>query len=95
MKSACWKKWGCILLCLMLLPMSVPNAAAEESAPNVRVLLRRLALTDRIDLRLSCPFLASWGKDSRMRIPAGSSITVQVRENRLVSRSGCEPALPL
>ena len=34
----------------------------EGSAPAVRVLLRRLALTDRIDLTLTGPFSASWVK---------------------------------
>ena len=37
----------CVLLCLALLPLP---ALGEDSAPNVRVLLRRLNLTDRADL---------------------------------------------
>lgn len=56
----------------------------EGSAPAVRVLLRRLALTDRIDLTLTGPFSASWGKDSRMLLPSGTDLSVICRNNRLI-----------
>ena len=69
--------------CLLLLPLPVPGEQAASPAPAVRVLLRRLNLTDRIDLRLGCAFGAAFGS-SRMRIPAGSEITVQVRQDRLI-----------
>ncbi len=59
-------------------------APVEGSAPAVRVLLRRLALTDRIDLTLVGPFAASWGKDSRMLLPGGTSLSVICRNNRLI-----------
>ena len=84
MRTIPWKKGCCFLLCLLLLPLAGLAAGEDAPAPNVRVLLRRLALTDRIDLRLSGAFLAAWGKDNRMRLPAGSEITVQVRENRMI-----------
>ena len=73
----------CILLCLMILP-EAGSAAEEQPSPNVRVLLRRLGLTDRIDLQLTGTYQASWDRSSRMRIPSGSQITVQIRENRLI-----------
>ena len=74
------QQWICLLLCLLLLPGFSP---AEEAAPNVRVLLRRLNLTDRIDLRLKCDYLASW-TGSRMLIPAGKEVSVQIRNDRLI-----------
>ena len=78
---------ACLLLCLALCLSAFPAAPAEQAeapAPTVRVLLRRLALTDRIDLTLSGAFTAAWGKDGRMRIPDGSRVTVQIRNGRLV-----------
>ena len=77
----------CLALSLsLLLTLCVSPAAAAESgeAPSVRVLLRRLALTDRADLSLTGAYTASWGGDSRMLLPAGCGITVQIRSGRLV-----------
>ena len=74
----------CLLLALFLLPVTVPSLAEEAPAPTVRVLLRRLNLTDRIDLHLTGNYTAAWGKDSRMLIPDRSAVTVQIRQDRLV-----------
>ena len=73
------------MLCLLLAALlcSCLSAAAEETAPTVRVLLRRLKLTDRIDLQLTGAYTLHWGKDSRMLAPDRSRITVQVRRDRL------------
>ena len=71
----------CLLLAVLL--CSGLSAAAEEAAPTVRVLLRRLNLTDRIDLQLTGAYTIHWGKDSRMLAPDRSRITVQVRRDRL------------
>ena len=76
------KRVICLLLLCCLLPLSA--ARAETAAPTVRVLLRRLNLTDRIDLTLTGAYTAAWGKDSRMLLPGGSEVTVQVREDRLI-----------
>ena len=75
-----------LLLCLVFFTasMHVLPAGAEEAAPSIRVLLRRLALTDRIDLSLSGAYSLSWGKNSRMLFPAGSELTVQVRQDQLI-----------
>ena len=76
--------WFSFLLCLML---AVPAGPAEESpdpAPNVRVLLQRLNLTDRADLSLLGDYQVSWGSDSRMLLPSGSEISVQVRKGSLI-----------
>ena len=72
-----------LLCCLALLPLSVFGEEAAAPAPTIRVLLRRLNLTDRIDLRLGCGILAAWN-GGRMQIPAGSEVTVQVRQDRLI-----------
>ena len=73
------------MICLLLAALlcSCLSAAAEEAAPTVRVLLRRLNLTDRIDLQLTGAYTLHWGKDSRMLAPDRSRITVQVRRDRL------------
>jgi len=75
-----------LLLCLVFFTASIHvlPAGAEEAAPSIRVLLRRLALTDRIDLSLSGAYSLSWGKNSRMLFPAGSELTVQVRQDQLI-----------
>ena len=75
----------CVLLCATLLPAPVfAETANAAPAPNVRVLLRRLNLTDRVDLKLTGPYQAAWGKDSRMLLPSGSEVTVQIRQDRLI-----------
>ena len=70
----------CVLLCLALLPLP---ALSEESAPNIRVLLRRLNLTDRADLILDGVYTASTGGEVVMAFPRGSQITVQIRDQQL------------
>lgn len=72
----------CLLLCLTLLPLSAP-AATDKPAPDVRVLLRRLALTDRADLTLDGSYTASCGGEVLMAFPRGAQVTVQIREGEL------------
>ena len=81
-----FRRFLSLLLCLVFFTasMHVLPAGAEEAAPSIRVLLRRLALTDRIDLSLSGAYSLSWGKNSRMLLPAGSELTVQVRQDQLI-----------
>ncbi len=76
----------CLLLCLLFLPL--PHSAHAESAkadpaPNVRVLLRRLNLTDRADLVLDGVYTATIGGQIAMAFPQGSKVTVQIREKDL------------
>ncbi|MGN0778427.1 MAG: SpoIID/LytB domain-containing protein [Aristaeellaceae bacterium] len=70
----------CALLCLALLPLPV---LGDESAPNVRVLLRRLNLTDRADLILDGVYTAATGSAASMAFPKGSEVTVQIRAGQL------------
>ena len=81
-----FRRFLSLLLCLVFFTasMHVLPAGAEEAAPSIRVLLRRLALTDRIDLSLSGAYALSWEKNSRMLLPAGSELTVQVRQDQLI-----------
>ncbi len=71
----------CLLLCLTLLPL--PAVAEEAAAPNVRILLRRLELTDRADLILDGVYTASVQGDTVMAFPQGSQVTVLIREGEL------------
>ena len=70
----------CVLLCLALLPIP---ALGEDSAPNVRVLLRRLNLTDRADLILDGVYTAATGGAASMAFPKGSRVTVQIRSGQI------------
>lgn len=71
----------CIALCLMLIPLAAP--AEEGSAPTIRVLLRRLSLTDRADLTLDGSYTAATDGAAVMAFPKGSQITVQIRAGEL------------
>ena len=70
----------CVLLCLALLPIP---ALGEDSAPNVRVLLRRLNLTDRADLILDGVYTAATDGAASMAFPKGSQVTVQIRSGQI------------
>jgi len=77
-----WIKILCLLLCMALLPISTP-VQAEESAPNVRIHLKRLALTDRADLILDGVYTVGTGTEAVMSFPRGSEITLLVREGSI------------
>ena len=72
----------CLALCLTLLPL--PAMAEEEAAaPAIRVLLRRLNLTDRADLILDGVYSVATASGTAMAFPRGSQLTVQVRNGSL------------
>ena len=82
----------CLCLMLPLLP-TLGESPAEETpavetaapaAPTVRVLLRRPALTDRADLLLTGDYLVITAAGTRLNLPAGTELTVLVRDNTLV-----------
>lgn len=76
----------CLLMCLALLPLSAfAETAAPEAAPapSIRVLLRRLGLTDRADLVLDGVYTATLDGDVSMAFPQGSKVTVLIREGEL------------
>ena len=72
----------CLCLC-MLLPLTAPAETAEEAAPNVRVLLRRLGLTDRADLILDGVYTASVDGQVLMSFPVNAEVTVTIRSGEL------------
>ena len=69
----------CLLLCLLLLPLAAP---AEDAAPTVRILLRRLELADRADLWLDGAYTAHLA-GTTMAFPRDSQVTVQIRSGQL------------
>ncbi len=73
----------CLLLCAALLPWHVHTASAEEEAPEVRVLLRRLELTDRADLILDGVYTAKIGEKVTMGFPVNAEVTVNIRNGEL------------
>lgn len=73
----------CLFLCIALLPLTASAAPQEEAAPNVRVLLRRLGLTDRADLILDGVYTASVGGKVLMSFPVNAEVTVAIRSGEL------------
>ena len=71
----------CLMLCMLMLP--VCPASAEEEAPSVRVLLRRLELTDRADLILDGVYTAKIGEKVTMGFPVNAEVTVNIRNGEL------------
>ncbi len=77
------KRFLCLVLALLLLPRWASAQEAEAPAPTIRVLLRRLNLTDRADLILDGVYTAATGSEASMAFPKGSKVTVQIREGEL------------
>lgn len=73
----------CLLLCLMTLMMLGMVASAEEEAPEVRVLLRRLNLTDRADLILDGVYTAQFDGEVQLGFPVNAEVTVSIRNGEL------------
>ena len=70
-----------LFLCLLFLPLAA--SAAEAPGPTVRVLLRRLALTDRADLILDGAYTAKVGGQVLMSFPRKAEVTVTIRSGEL------------
>lgn len=74
----------CLMLCVVMMWVCVPLSrgaeAAEDSAPSIRVNLRRLNLTDRADLTLQGAYTVETATGTAMAFPRGSKVTVQLRE---------------
>ncbi len=72
-----------LLLCLMLIWPAHSALAEDGEAPKVRVLLRRLALTDRADLILDGNYTAQVDGEVRMAFPQGAEVAVVIRSGTL------------
>ena len=87
MKKRLLKKCLCLLLaCLVLLP-AAPRAGAEAPS-GIRVLLRRLNLTDRADLTLTGRYLARSASGGDLLLQDGARVTVLLLEGQLLLYSG-------
>ncbi len=74
----------CLLFaCALLGGLSAPSAHAAGDVQNVRIQLRRLALTDRADLTLDGAYLCT-ADHVTAHYPRGTVLTVQVSGDRLV-----------
>ncbi|MBE5789194.1 MAG: SpoIID/LytB domain-containing protein [Clostridiales bacterium] len=77
---------GILALCCLLLSFAAPAAAESPSA--IRVLLRRLALSDRMDLTLSGRYLVRSASGSELLLPEEARVTVLLRDRQLFLYSG-------
>ncbi len=81
------KKMLCLLLaCLLLLPSAAP--ARGENTADIRVLLRRLNLTDRVDLVLSGRYLVRSDSGAELLLSDGAKVTVRLQNRQLLLFSG-------
>ena len=81
------KKIFCLLLaCILLVP--AVSLAKEEKASDIRVLLRRLYLTDRADLTLSGRYLARAENGAELLLTDGAEVTVLLQDQRLILFTG-------
>ena len=82
------RKICCLLLaCLLLIPAAAP-ARGEKAVSGIRVLLRRLSLTDRADLTLSGRYLARSESGAELLLADGAKVTVRLQEGQLILFSG-------
>ena len=72
-----------MMLCIALLPLGISRASAEDAAPDVRVLLRRLELTDRADLILDGVYTAQVDGKVLMGFPVNAEVSVAIRSGEL------------
>ncbi len=73
----------CLLLTLMLFLVPLTVHAEDGEAPKVRVLLRRLELTDRADLILDGNYTAQLDGETRLAFPRGAKVSVVIRSGAL------------
>ena len=73
-----------ILMLVFLIPVT---GHAEGEIPTVRVLLRRLALTDRADLTLSAPYAAACD-GTEVSLPSGTRVVAQIRSGQIYLSMG-------
>ena len=78
------RKTVLFLLCLAVAAMILPSSAARaEEAPLLRVLLRRLGITTRMDLHLEGAYMLRSG-NTQLLLQRDTGLTVELREGQLV-----------
>ena len=81
------KRILCLLLaCLLLLPAA--SFAKGENPSEIRVLLRRLYLTDRADLTLSGRYLVRSETGTELLLSDGAKVTILLQNRRLILFTG-------
>ncbi len=72
----------CLLLCMCMLPVFA--AGAEDAAPQVRVQLKRLNITDRMDLFTEGAFTLELATGSELLLPGNAEVTAVCRGEEIV-----------
>ncbi len=70
------------MILLILVSFFLPGLSQENTSPEIRVLLKRLNLTDRLDLTPEGSYLLS-GNGFSMTLHSGNELTIQVRSGNL------------
>ena len=89
------KKWLCLLLaCFLTFSLLLPAAsfAADKDPGDVRVLLRRLNLTDRADLTLTGYYLVRSASGAELLFGDNAAVTVRLTGGKLILSSGSAAA---
>ena len=85
-------RWLAVLTALLLFTgLAAPvladsagiSSAGQTIDPQVRVLLRRLQITDRIDVSLSSAYGLRTAQGTELYLPGGSQISFQLKENSI------------
>ena len=86
------KRWLAVLTALLLcIGLAAPvladsadiPAAGQTIDPQVRVLLRRLQITDRMDVSLSSAYGLRTAQGTEVYLPGGSQVSFQLKENSI------------
>ena len=86
------KRWLAVLTALLLcISLAAPvladsadiPAAGQTIDPQVRVLLRRLQITDRMDVSLSSAYGLRTAQGTEVYLPGGSQVSFQLKENSI------------
>ena len=97
------KRWLAALTALLLLaglasPVLADSAeipsAGQTIDPQVRVLLRRLQITDRIDVSLSSAYGLCTEQGTELYLPGGSQISFQLKEGSIFVYCGALTLAP-
>jgi len=91
MKKTGYRRWmGCLLALMLTLPLVALGSAVDDGVPEaktdapqtVRVLLTRLALTDRLDVNLNGAYSAEM-EGGTLMFGRGSDVTVLLKQGRM------------
>lgn len=77
------KMFSLLMILVFIVGMILPCSAFAEDAPLLRVLLRRLGITDRMDLHLEGQYLLRSGH-MEILFPRDSDVTIELREGQLI-----------